>query len=231
MCLVALIIGGVVAALLVRRTVVLPALLVPVVAAVALERLRSAPAQALVLVLFLGYQLPGFYNWITSYQCPWYQPVQSGQELAEVLSWIDQNIPADEPICSDFLTGTAVLAHSRNPMLVQPKYETTSSRRRIETFMDEFMNGDLEGFRALLDENDCRFVLTNQEFWRNNAYVAGIEPKPNQMPDPRTPYFNFCHPDLRVSGEIPGFELVFSSPNLFGRGIMRVYRKGDSAGG
>lgn len=229
--LIAFSIGGIVAALLVQRTVVLPALLGPVVAVAILERLRNLPARWVCGLLFMAFQSTSLVNWVQTYQSPWYQPAQMGQELAEVVTWVEQNIPANEPICSDFLTGTAVLAHCGNPMLIQPKYETTSSRRRIETFTDTFMNGTMKDFRTLLAENDCRYVLTNQDFWRNNAYIAGIEAKPGQMPDPKTPYFNLCHPDIRVSQGLQGFQLIFSSPNLFGRGVMRVYRKLDAQKG
>jgi len=215
---------AVLAALLVRRMIVLPAMLAPVIGAVSMARLRR-PAPRLVLgLLFALYQLPGFWGWISTYRCPWYLPPENGQALAEVVRWIEANVPEDEAICSDYVTGTAVLAHAGNPMLVQPKYETTSSRRRIETFMMEFLAGDLPGFRRLLVEHDCRYVLVSQPFWRDNLYTCGFNAAHGHLPDAKAPCFGFCNPNPQVASTVPGFELVYGPPNLFGGGMMRVYR-------
>jgi hypothetical protein len=222
--LVGLVVGGTVSALLVRRTIVLPAFLLPVVAVIGIQYVRNIPGRLVLILLFFAYQLPGFSNWIIGYRSPWYFPPEHGQELAEVVRWIDQNVPKNEAISTDFLTGTAVLAHAGNPILVQPKYETMESRRRIETFVNEFMNGTVDGYRALMKENGCRVLLTNQDYWRGNAYIAGIKPTPGKMPDLNSPWFNFCNPDLRVAGNIPGFQLIFTSPDLFAQGRMRVFR-------
>ena len=223
--LMALVVAATVAAVLVRRTAVLPALLAPVVAACAVQGLRQVPLRAVAIVLFLAYQVHYFYVGVADYQCPWYRPPERGKELAEVVRWAEVNIPATEPIAADFETSTALLAHGRHPMLVQPKYETTSSRRRIEEFSDAFLHGSLLEYGALLAENDCRYVLANRAAWGDFLYVGGIRRDPSWRPDPSTPFFNFCHPNAAVYENLPGFRLVFRSADQLGPGNMRVFER------
>jgi hypothetical protein len=225
--LLGLVIAGSLSAFLVRRMVVLPALLLPVVAACAIQRLSVLPVRRLAIALFFVFQVLYFYIGIYGYQCPWYRPPVRGVELAEVVRWAEKHIPSDEAIATDFETGTAVLAHGHHPILVQPKYETTSSRRRIEEFSDAFVHGSLADYRALLIQNDCRYVLVNRDFWSRNLYIAGIQVDANWRPNPRTPLANFGHPDAGVYENLPGFRLVFRSTDLSGPGYMRVFELVD----
>jgi len=225
--LLGFVVAGSLSAFLVRRTIVLPALLLPVVAACAVQRLRVLPVRVLVIALFFVFQVPYFYIGIHGYQCPWYRPPARNAELAEVVRWAEEHILSDEPIATDFETGTAVLAHGRHPILVQPKYETASSRRRIEEFSDAFVHGGLADYRALLIQNDCRYVLVNRDFWHRNLYIAGIQVDANWRPDPRTPFANFAHPDPNIYENVPGFRLVYRSANPSGPGYMRVFELVD----
>ena len=225
--LLGFVVAGLLSAFLVRRMVVLPALMLPVAAACAVQRLTMLPVRMLVIALFFIFQVGYFYIGVDGYQCPWYRPPARGVELAEVVRWAEEHIPSDEAIATDFETGTAVLAHGRNPMLVQPKYETKSSRRRIEEFSDAFVHGSLADYRALLIQNDCRYVLANRDFWVRNLYAAGIQVDTNWRPDPRTPFANFNHPDARIYENVPGFRLVFRSADPSGPGHMRVFELVD----
>jgi len=220
-------VAGVLSALLVRRMAVLPALLLPVVAACAVHKLRSPSVRALAITLFLAFQGVYFYVGIDGYQCPWYHPPARGVELAEVVRWAEEHIPSDEAIATDYETATAVLAHGRHPILLQPKYETTSSRRRIEAFSDAFVHGSLADYRALLIENNARYTLVNCDFWSRNLYTAGIQISENWSPDPRTPFVNFCNLDASLYKNLPGFRLVFHSAGRSGSGRMRVFELAD----
>ena len=225
--LLAFVVAGSLSAFLVRRMVVLPALLLPVVAACAVQRLSMLPVRVLAITLFFTFQLRYFYTGIDGYQCPWYRPPVRGVQLAEVVRWAEEHIPSDEAIATDYETGTAVLAHGRHPILVQPKYETASSRRRIEEFSDAFVHGSLAEYRALLIQNDCRYVLVNRDYWGRNLYTAGIQVDANWRPDPRTPFANFAHSDVRIYENVPGFRLVFRSADLSGPGLMRIFELVD----
>jgi hypothetical protein len=207
--------------------IVVPALLLPVVAACALQKVKRPPLRLLAIGLFFLFQLPYFYFGIHDYQCPWYNPPARNRELAEVVRWIEEHIPSNEAIATDFETGTAVLAHGRHPILVQPKYETARSRRRIEASFEAFAHGDLAGYRAFLIDNDCRYVLVNREFWNRNLYIAGFQADAHWRPDPRTPLANFNHPEARVYENLPGFRLVFRSGGAQGPGYMRVFELVD----
>ena len=202
--LFAFLLGGAVAAVLVQRTVVLPTLIAPVILALALQRIPLVPLRAVLIVGGLAWQLQGFSQWLTSYTIPWYMPADRNTELAEVLRWVEENVPEHEPIASDFATSTAVLAHAGNPMLVQPKYETATSRRRIETFTAAFAKGSLQEYRELLADNDCRYVLTNFYFWRSNFYLMGFpRPEPGWTPPADSPFSWFCSPQASVIQNIP----------------------------
>ncbi len=217
-------IGGVLAAVLVQRTVILPTLVAPVILALGLQRIKLVPLRAVLIIGGLAWQLQGFGTWLTSYQIPWYLPADRNKELAEVLRWIEGNVPGDEPIASDFITSTAILAHAGNPMLVQPKYETSSSRRRIEQFTAAFATGSLGEFNQLLADNDCRYLVTNFHFWKTNFYLMGFPPPaPNWMPPKDSPFGWFCGP--QPSPNIPGFELVYRTQNKFAPGYYRVFRR------
>lgn len=231
--LYAITLGGLAAAVLIQRTLVLPALLSPVVAVCLLERLRSRPLAAGLLLLPLGYQALEFHSWRTHLVQPWYSdPARPGfielmmEDLGAGVRWIDANVPDDEPVWSDFVSSTAVLAWARNPVLVQPKYETTASRRRIQRFTEAFLLGSVRDFRGLLDEDGCEYLLVNQQFWYGNLHLAGLRPSPDWRPDPRTPFARLASPDPSVYRELPGFELVFESGNAFRRepGFVRIYR-------
>jgi hypothetical protein len=224
--LYAFIIGGVLAAVLVQRTVVLPTLVAPVILALGLQRIKLVPLRAVIIVGALAWQLQGFSFWLTTYKNPWYLPPERNSEMADVLRWIEANVPPEEPIASDFVTSTAVLAHAGNPILVQPKYETTSTRRRIEQFTDAFSSGSLAEYHQLLKDNDCRYVLTNFHFWRESTYQMGFPPPtPGWMPPADSPFTWFCNPQPRVIRNIPGFELVYRTKNKFAPGYFRVFRR------
>ena len=228
--LFAMTLGGLVACLLVQRTLVLPAMLAPV-AAVALLARWSGPARWVALGGLLLFQSWSFQGWITHRPSPWYSdPGRPGyvegmmNELGEAVRWIRDNVPVDEPISSDFVTGTAVLAHAGNPMLVQPKYETTESRRRIQEFTEAYLLGGVREYRQLLMANECRYILVNQGFWYSNLHLAGIQVTPQWRPDPRTPFARLSSLDPAVYRSLPGFELLYEKQNQFSPGFMRVFR-------
>jgi hypothetical protein len=231
--LVGLAFGGLVASVLIQRTLVLPALVTPVVAVCLVDRLRVPRLGPALLAGALLYQASTFHTWLTHRVNPWYSdPARPGfvelmmEDLGAAVRWIDANVPDEEPVWSDFVTGTAVLAWARNPVLVQPKYETTASRRRIQRFTEAYLLGTTRDFRDLLAEENTRFVLVNQHFWYGNLHLAGIRPSPTWRPDPRTPFARLSSPDPAVYRELPGFELVFESGNAFRAepGFLRVYR-------
>lgn len=231
--LVAVTLGGLAAAVLIQRTLVLPAMLSPVVAVCLLDRLSDRRVGAAAFALALALQAVEFERWRSSLVQPWYSdPARPGfielmmEDLGRAVRFIEADVPREEPVWSDFVTGTAVLAWAGNPVLVQPKYETTASRRRIQRFTEAFLLGTTRDFRDLLAEDDCEYVLVNQQFWYGNLHLAGIRPSPTWRPDPRTPFARLCSQDPAVYRELPGFELVFESGDAFRRepGFLRLFR-------
>ena len=86
---------------------ILPGLVLPVVVAVVSVhfRLRS-PVWVVGLCLAQSAQLAGD---LATYQSSWYHEVQI-KEIRAMVDWVEDHVPEGEPIASDFLNSTAILA-------------------------------------------------------------------------------------------------------------------------
>ncbi len=211
---------------LIERTIVLPGMLVPVAAVLALpwiavggvSRTRAATAVlagiALVQGAWLGQRLAHF-------QSAWYQPPERQTELRALLDALPSLVPADEAIATDFMNSTAILAHSRHPMVLQPKWEDRESRERaLEVFTTFFQSTPEAMRRLLLEKYRCRYVLFDR-FTLGSAsmsisrYVGGLPA--NATPRPGTCWAEFSATDEARLRGIPGFELVYRSPRTLRR--------------
>jgi hypothetical protein len=67
-----------------------------------------------------------------------------------------------------------VLAHTRHPIVLQPKYEIAHSRERIEEFLDAFFHGTRADLEALLRRWDCRYLLVDRETLWGLRYIGGL---------------------------------------------------------
>jgi hypothetical protein len=127
------------AAWMFARLAVLAGLFLPVVGVVALAHLR-ARGLTLVLALLLA-QAGVFAAFVRGHSLDWYLPPPARAELVRLIAWVEQNVAEDEPILGDFVNSTALLAHARRPIVLQPKYETDRSRRQAEAFLTTFFHG------------------------------------------------------------------------------------------
>lgn len=201
-------------AFLAVRLIILPALIAPVIAAVLLSRLQPKGVGLALMVVAIVIEAGLMAEFASRYRFRFYHPdteARARVELEQVLSIIPQYVPDGEAIAADYVTSSAVLAHTRHPILLQPKYETPESRRRIEEFLTTFMKGTCEEFRLLLLRYQCHYVLISRHTLWPDRYLAGI-PKSVKRPTDGTAAASFCSPDDAVLRGIPGFDLLYRSP-------------------
>lgn len=210
---------GLASGAMIRRTLVLAGLAAPVALVTALQRNGQRRAGAIVLAAgMLGAAFTGF--GLAKAEIEWYRPAERGPEIRALVDWVADNTSRDEAILGDFVTSTALLAHTRNPIALQPKYETESTRRRIERFYETFARGTPAEMHALAREFDCQLLLVDTEFlWAPGRYILGV-PLSQQIPDPGTSAYAFLNRNPAAVNTVPGFELVYGSP----RGLFRLYR-------
>ena len=217
--------ASLIAAWLVRRTMILLGAAGPVLALWPLLRAGRGGRRGWTAFLVLTIALQGGK---TLYDCnridnPWYAPPNQPrltQNLRELLEWVEANVPEDEAIYADFVVSTAILAHSRHPIVTQPKYETTESRDRIEGFFMNLFQGDLSSLEEEMQRYDSRYLLLDRVFLRGSAYIGGLGPRQRSGPGPGTPAAIFL-PD--APGAMPGFEPLYQGPAT-GRPVYRLAR-------
>lgn len=226
MVLMAFTVAATISSYMVSRTVVLLGLIVPVVFVIMMRKLRPRPLRTILVACAVLLQLFIFGSWLSRYRIPWYAHAERNAVLATLIDWIEENIPKGEPIAADFVTSTAILAHTRHPAILQPKYETARSRRRIEEFLTTFNHGTTAEFRELIERYKCRYLVIDPYYvWGRFQYVVGIPPAQQGRPLPRTAAQRFCSPHPSVFGNIQGFRLLYrSAPDPKRRpALYRVY--------
>ena len=70
-----------------------------------------------LIAVALGLQGMAFAHW----ENDWYRPPERVADLADLVHWVGENVHPSAPVASDFVNGTALLAHSRQMILQQPK--------------------------------------------------------------------------------------------------------------
>ncbi|MAB79111.1 MAG: hypothetical protein CMJ89_07130 [Planctomycetes bacterium] len=216
------------------RLVVLPGLLIPAVVACFGARDKHAPrlfALTAVVVFLQAFLIQSALRpFLLNHTQAWYLPPGRQNEIAQLVRWVEANIPSEEAIAADFMNSTAILAHSQNPICLQPKYETEKSRRAAEEFLSGFFYGTPAEFHGLLTERfQVRYVLIDRYTLGSlSSYTAGLragEPWPEGSAAE-----SFLSQEGEVLQGIEGFELVYRSPaTILQRGgqpydFFRLYR-------
>ncbi|MFH0981135.1 MAG: hypothetical protein V2A79_06325 [Planctomycetota bacterium] len=222
MVLLAFTVAATVSGYFVARTVVLAGLLIPVAGVILLGQLHPPLLRLRVGAIALMVQVLLFGLWLGQHRITWYTPPSRNVELARLIEWVGQNVPPTEPIAADFVTSPALLAHTRNPVLLQPKYETTRSRRRIEEFLMTFAHGTPHDFRALVKRYQCKYVVIDPFYlWDHFQYATGTPRGREGPPTPGTAADALCSPRPRT--RLPGFRLLYPSEPVPERSLYRVY--------
>lgn len=201
---------SIVAAWLIARVIVLPGLLLPVLAVVVLASVSRGVAIASALALV---QLALFASYVSSYENPWYRPRQRQAEIAALVRAIPALVPEHEAIGADFMNSTAILAHTRRKIVLQPKWESRRSRARVHEFQDAFFHRSPDALRKLLVEKyRCRYLLVDRfTLWFLSRYAAGV-PRSASAPPPGSAAEVLLSQDDAVLRGVPGYTLLYRSP-------------------
>jgi hypothetical protein len=203
---------------LVERTVLLPGLLLPAVGAAAAARLAVA-GRGRAIALALGIVAVLIQTWscvdrIETTPIAWYRPRERRVELAELMEQIPRLVPEGAAIAADFITSTAILAHTGHPILFQPKWESRRTRERTVALFEAFYHRSPEALRRLLaGEYRCRYLVVDRSFFgiqRASWYAAGLAPG---RAAPGTCAATFLDQDPAVLSGVPGYRLLYRSPD------------------
>jgi hypothetical protein len=198
----------------IERTVVIPGMLLPVVGACALQRWRNATTAAVLAIGVLVVQAIVFERFRRTHEISWYRPPHRQAELAELVRRVPELVPDGAPIAADFMNSTALLAHTRHPAVLQPKYEFRRSRERAEHFLRAFFAGTPDELRRLLlGEFRCRYLLVDRfTLGYLSSYTAGL-PRGTRTFAAGTAAAALLSQDAHELESVPGFRLVYRSPS------------------
>jgi len=210
-----------VAAWLVARMAVLAGLLLPVLLVHLGQRSSAVGPKVghlLGVAALLFWQLVGFGSWLGRNEVPWYAEVRPA-EVRAMLEAVDEHVPAGAPVAADFMSSTAILAHTRRPIVMQPKWESAPSRERVGLFWDALYNGSPADLSRLLRERwrTDHILIDRRTLWwnRDSRYLAGLgEEAPRPLP-------GTAAAALLASGEpleIEGYRLLWHGPGAMGEG-------------
>lgn len=222
---VAVLLASCAVAWLIKRTNVVTSVLSAACAAAVLARLRPRVAAVALLLVIAGWQGWVLQRGVLSRPTAWWTQPQPGHvaQRADLVGWVSANVPEDEAIASDFVTGSNLLYHTRRPSLLQPKYETVRSRQRIEEFFEIFYHGEPDDLRRWMEAHDCQWFALNIWWMWHNRYIGGL-PMSATRPADGTPAAWFMSRQAKIFTRVPGFELRYQSPDRFRLANFRVYR-------
>lgn len=223
---------------LIERTVILPGCLLPALAVAFLARSTRrvpgyvAPVVALVALAAQASVFAGPY--FERARIEWYKGEGRKPQLEHLIAWLQDpacEVPVDAAVASDYVNSTAVLAMTRRPILLQPKYETTESRQRAEAFLTAVLAGSPAELAAWMDAHGCEYFLADRLTLWGNRYLAGI-PESERIPRAGTPISYCGSASTEQVTALPGFRLLYRTPpemaasqqNPFGD-MYRVYRR------
>jgi len=210
--------ASILVAWLVERTILLAGLVLPAVLAAAAGRWTGARVAIARVAMPLAWVAVLAQAWFCSRRVEqtgraWYAPPQRQAELAALLDAIPSRIPAGEAVAADFVTSTAILAHTRHPILFQPKWESERSRGRAVELFETFYHRSPEELRVLLTRKyRCRFLVVDRAFFelqRASLYVGAIS---DGRFRPGTCAESLLSRDPAVLSGLQGFRLLYRSP-------------------
>ena len=214
------------AAWMVERTVPLFGMTGAVLAVTLAWRLRAHAVTSLVLAAAIGWH--GWDQVRTladpQWRIAWYLPPPSADENVEMLAWVRANVPAGEPVASDFVTSAAILAFTRRPILNQPKYETRRSRELIEQMSNALYRATPSELATFLRERRCRWLVLNRPlFGATAAHIGGLRPEELARMGDKASMQMMANEPARFA-HVAGFTLVYASRPELGFASYRVYR-------
>ncbi len=206
------------------RLAVLVGMLAPIAIAIALARLPRPRLALGALAAAALVQLASFSGFVAEHRTIWYLPPPARADLAALLGWIEEHVAPDQAIAADFVNSPAILAHTRRPIVLQPKYETDASRRRAEAFLTTLFQGTPSELASLVRQRfRCEHVLFDRHvLWDLSRYTAGLRAD-ERVPRPGTAAEAFLGSE-GLATDVEGFELLYRSPAPTRWSDFRLYR-------
>ncbi len=226
--------ASLVMAWLVQRTALLPGFLLPLALAGLVARVDTSLKSGIPGVGFVLAHAFLLSAYLRDFQSPWYQPPGRNAEIRALVRWVEAELPSEAAILGDFMNSTAILAHTRRAIVLQPKYETERSRRRAEDFLTAYFHGTPADVRRLATERfDCGYVLFDRyTLGYLSRYTGGLAVDARAWP-PGSAAETFQSVEADVLENVPGFELVYRSPTTIRQSngapydLFRLYRVTD----
>jgi hypothetical protein len=201
---------GLPAAWLVGRVQILPALLLPALAAAGLAK-NAGRTRAAGL---LGLQILLVATLVRGRESPWYRPPGRQEEIARMVAAVEELVPPGAPIACDFMNSTAILTHTRRPIYLQPKYETDAARRRAERFLTSFFHDTPAELAAWLTDEGIEHLLVDRftlGILHASRYAAGIPIAARELPEGSAASVFLSQDPKRLEG-VDGYRLLYRSP-------------------
>jgi hypothetical protein len=198
-------------ALLVDRVLAIAGMLAPVVGVVTFRSLVAGMGVQRRLVIgtaLLAVQVAVFCLVIGDFGLRLWYDTGHQAALVRITRFVRSHLPPGAVIATDYVNSTALLAHTDARVVLQPKYETNRSRRRIERFESAFYHESPDAFAWILrDEFDADYLLVDIGFLAFAAYEAGLPPTAHG-PIPGTAAAALMAADVAALRRIPGYRLL-----------------------
>jgi hypothetical protein len=197
---------------LVERVMVLPGLLLPVCTAIFLSRVQRKQIITGTACVAIAWQGVHFGRHVHGSINPWYQFVDHAAEYRALIQAIPSLVPDNAAILADSVSSTAILAHTRHPIVLQPKWEEKDARERVKEFLQAVFHGTPSDLRRLALSYDCRYILIDRWILVSAFRYLGGAPIEQQAPTPGTAAERFLGRTSMDSDPIPGYRLIYRSP-------------------
>ncbi len=219
--------GALLSTLLVSRLTALAAILAPIPTVLLLGTMKSHRFRTSILAGLIVIQCGFTYVKIDNTLLKgWYSPPLLVQ-LGRTLHFIQDNLSGEGAIAADFVTSSALLVHTTHESILQPKYETTRSRDRIERFMVGIYSESPDAYREILrQEFGARYLIIDMPLLWRSRYTGGI-PKNANAPPMGTAAHLLLNNNKAVYQSVPGYRFLFESRKLHPR--YRLYELDDSS--
>lgn len=208
------------------RLAALVGLFVPGAAVLALAESRRPWLAWSVAGVLVVVQAFGCARYLGQHEIDWYPPAAARAELTALVEWVRAEVPRDEPIVGDFVNSPALLVHTGNPIVLQPKYETDRSRRAAEAFLTTFFRGSCAELAELLATRfESRYLLVDARMlWDQSRYTAGLGPEVS-APLPGTAAEALLSDDDALLRALAEFELLYRGRSDLAWCDYRVFRR------
>jgi len=189
---------------------------------------------------FVLLQSLSFFSWAGDLRLDWHWELRRDRDRAMITA-IEQFVPTGQAVAADFMVSTTILAHTKRPIIVQPKWESVASRRRVESLWNflyhsstqelaQWLTGQLHTEYLLLDRHTLQWL-------QSSRYLAGLSDAGSGLPAGSALEALLAGASAQEFSSVEGFELLWSDapvaafPDGSERDFYRLFRVSDPWGG